>query len=116
MSEDASSLARGDTDGKRIRENASADTVSSVDELVALTRQTYRGARRLAVLLVGTTMVAVGAALLVLPGPGLLVVALGLSILATEFALARLWLRRLRRQLRALEVSARRLFDDDDDV
>lgn len=40
-------------------------------------------------LTVGGTLVAVGVALLVLPGPGLLVIALGLALLATEFAWAR---------------------------
>lgn len=40
---------------------------------------------------VGSTIVAVGVALLVLPGPGIAVIILGLAILATEFA----WARRL---------------------
>ena len=40
-------------------------------------------------LTVGGTLIAVGVALLVLPGPGLLVIALGLALLATEFAWAR---------------------------
>lgn len=41
------------------------------------------------VAMVGATVVATGIALLVLPGPGLLVIALGVGILATEFAWAR---------------------------
>jgi len=44
---------------------------------------------------VGTVLLAVGAALLVLPGPGLLVIALGLGVLATEFV----WPRRLLQQV-----------------
>lgn len=40
-------------------------------------------------LTVGGTLVAVGVALLVLPGPGLLLIFLGLALLATEFAWAR---------------------------
>lgn len=47
--------------------------------------------RRLIIAVVGFTLLAVGAALLVLPGPGLLVIALALAILATEF----IWARRL---------------------
>ncbi len=46
--------------------------------------------RRTGITLAGGAVVAVGLALLVLPGPGLLVVAAGLGILATEY----LWARR----------------------
>ena len=49
---------------------------------------------------VGATVVATGIALLVLPGPGLLVIALGIGILATEFAWARRSLHRGREGLR----------------
>jgi uncharacterized protein (TIGR02611 family) len=44
--------------------------------------------RRVAVTLLGFTVLLVGLVLLPLPGPGLLVVALGLAILATEFVWA----------------------------
>jgi uncharacterized protein (TIGR02611 family) len=47
-----------------------------------------RAGRRIGVATVGGTVTAVGVALLVLPGPGLLVVIAGLAILATEFAWA----------------------------
>jgi uncharacterized protein (TIGR02611 family) len=47
-----------------------------------------RNAKRLAVLVVGCTVLAAGLAMLVLPGPGVLVVVAGLAILATEFAWA----------------------------
>lgn len=50
--------------------------------------------KRLLVALFGGTVLLVGAALLVLPGPGLLVIAAGLAILATEFFWARSALRR----------------------
>jgi tellurite resistance protein TerC len=59
-------------------------------------RVSYRSARRLAVFVVGGTVSLFGLLLLVLPGPGLLFVFLGLSLLATEFVWARLWLRRLK--------------------
>lgn len=86
---------------------------ASPTELSELTRQTYRTARRFVVGLVGVTVVAVGVVFLLLPGPGILIVLAGLSVLATEFALARLWLRRLRLQLRRLEAEARRLLEED---
>ena len=44
--------------------------------------------------LMGGTVVFIGVAMLVLPGPGLLVIAGGLAILATEFIWARRALRR----------------------
>ena len=59
--------------------------------------RSYEGARKLVIALAGSTVVAIGIAMIVLPGPGLLVIPLGLGILALEFAWARSWLRRLRR-------------------
>jgi len=52
----------------------------------------YRWARRIAVAVVGGTVLAIGIALLVLPGPALVVIPLGLAILGVEFAWARRWL------------------------
>ncbi len=57
---------------------------------------TYRWARRIAVALVGGTVLAIGVALIVLPGPALVVIPLGLAILGAEFAWARAWLRKVR--------------------
>jgi tellurite resistance protein TerC len=56
----------------------------------------YRGAKRIVVFVLGGSALLVGVLLLVLPGPGLLVIFGGLTLLATEFVWARLWLRRLR--------------------
>ncbi len=55
-----------------------------------------RYARRIVIAVVGTTVVLIGLALLVLPGPALVVIPIGLAILATEFA----WARRLLRIVR----------------
>ena len=60
---------------------------------------TYKMARRIAVAVVGSTVLAVGVALIVLPGPALLVIPIGLAILSLEFAWARLWLRKVRETL-----------------
>jgi len=70
-------------------------------------RVTYRGAKRIAVLVVGGTLLLFGALLLVLPGPGLPLVFLGLTVLATEFLWARLWLRRARVTARLARRRAR---------
>jgi hypothetical protein len=58
-----------------------------------------RHARRVIALVVGVTVALFGALLLFLPGPGLLGIAIGLAILASEFEWARLWMRRIRRSL-----------------
>ncbi|HEY0870538.1 MAG TPA: PGPGW domain-containing protein, partial [Acidothermaceae bacterium] len=52
--------------------------------------------RRPVVTLVGVLLVGVGAVLLVLPGPGLLVMALGLAVLATEYRAAQRLLDRIK--------------------
>lgn len=47
-----------------------------------------RNAKRLMVFILGMAVLLAGAAMLVLPGPGVIVIILGLVILATEFAWA----------------------------
>ncbi len=66
---------------------------------------TLRTARRWIVAVVGVTIAAVGVALLVLPGPGIVVIALGIGLLGTEFAWARRLLRRVRAQLPGASAS-----------
>ena len=50
--------------------------------------------RKLIVAVIGTTVVLFGLALIILPGPAVVVVPLGLALLATEFAWARRLIRR----------------------
>jgi len=54
--------------------------------------------------LIGGTVILVGIAMLVLPGPGLLVIAGGLALLATEF----IWARRALRNAKGTFAKARR--------
>ncbi len=56
----------------------------------------WRAARKVIVAVIGTTVLAFGVALIVLPGPAVVVIPLGLAILGTEF----LWARRLLQRLR----------------
>jgi uncharacterized protein (TIGR02611 family) len=56
-----------------------------------------RPVRRLLILVIGVTVVLLGVLLLVLPGPGILVIVVGLAILATEFS----WAERLLAAARA---------------
>lgn len=53
---------------------------------------TYRWAKRVAIAVVGGTVVLVGVAMIVLPGPAILVIPMGLGILGLEFAWAKRWL------------------------
>ena len=59
-----------------------------------LARLTLRQARRLVILVFGLTLVLVGVVMIVTPGPGLVVIFLGLGLLALEFAWAARLLRR----------------------
>jgi len=56
----------------------------------------YKAARRVVVAVVGGTVVLIGLAMTVLPGPAFIVIPVGLAILGLEFAWARRWLQRLR--------------------
>ena len=60
---------------------------------------TYKVARRLAIAVVGSTVLVVGMVMIVVPGPAIVVIPVGLAILGIEFAWARYWLRRLRRTI-----------------
>jgi tellurite resistance protein TerC len=60
---------------------------------------TYKTARRIVVLAVGSTVVLLGVVMLFTPGPGLVVIPVGLAILGAEFAWARLWLRKMRESI-----------------
>jgi uncharacterized protein (TIGR02611 family) len=53
--------------------------------------------RRVIVSVVGVTVLLIGIALLVLPGPAFVVIPVGLAILGTEYAWARRWLKKVRR-------------------
>jgi len=57
-----------------------------------------RPLRRMLIVVVGSTVVLFGVLLLVLPGPGILVIIVGLAILATEFAWAEALLAAARRR------------------
>ncbi len=66
---------------------------------------TVRGARRISVALVGGSVLALGVAMLILPGPAFVVIPTGLGILALEFVWARRFLRTVRERAAALASS-----------
>jgi hypothetical protein len=61
-----------------------------------LAQGTYRTARRIAVAVVGGTLVLIGVVMIVAPGPAFVVIPLGLGVLAIEFTWAKRWLERVR--------------------
>ncbi|MCB1120123.1 MAG: PGPGW domain-containing protein [Verrucomicrobiae bacterium] len=56
--------------------------------------------RRLIILVVGGTVLLIGVALIILPGPAFVVIPLGLAILAVEFTWARRWLHKAREMVK----------------
>lgn len=64
--------------------------------MAGLFGSTLRWARRCAIAVIGGTVVLIGVCMLVLPGPGIVVIPAGLAILSVEFAWARIWLRKVR--------------------
>lgn len=74
-----------------------------VEELENLATSTYKQARRFVILIVGSTILIGGIIMIALPGPAILVIPLGLSILAIEFAWARLWLRRVKKTIKKIQ-------------
>ena len=59
-----------------------------------------KAVKRIVVMVLGGTVLAIGIALIVLPGPAFFVIPAGLAILAIEFAWARRWLNKARGFLR----------------
>lgn len=57
-------------------------------------QKTLKHIKRIMATIVGVTVVLIGLALFVLPGPGFLVLIIGIAILATEYEFARVWLRK----------------------
>jgi len=75
--------------------------------------RTYKVAKRVAIGIVGGSVLVVGIAMIVLPGPAFIVIPAALGILAIEFAWARSWLRKIRDKAQSMAgVGARRANDD----
>lgn len=62
--------------------------------------------KRFAVTIVGLALLAVGVALMVLPGPGILLLVAGLAVLATEYVWARTLLVRAKRKAQEVQEAA----------
>ena len=91
-----------------IRKEPSMGSTSWMKRLSGIwSTENIKVARRVIVSVVGATVLLIGIALLVLPGPAFIVIPLGLAILATEYAWARRWLKKVR-QIASNVVSSRK--------
>lgn len=63
-------------------------------------------AKQFAVTIVGAALLLVGLALMVLPGPGILVIVAGLAVLASEYVWAQTLLRRAKRKAQQVQEAA----------
>lgn len=70
----------------------------------------YRQARKAVILLIGSSVLIVGLAMVLLPGPAFLVIPLGLTILSAEFAWARRWLKDMKDKIREARDIANNAF------
>ena len=64
--------------------------------------KSLRQARRLIIAVIGFTVLLIGIALLVLPGPAIIVIPVGLTILASEFVWARSILKKVKTGMRSI--------------
>lgn len=71
-------------------------------------RRIYHFSKRILVITLGVPVIAVGIALIPLPGPGLLVIAAGLAILSLEFEWARRWLQLTRNHIEKMAEQAQK--------
>jgi len=67
----------------------------------------FKTAKRVVIFVIGMTVILVGVVASVVPGlPAIVIVPVGLAILATEFAWARVFLRKIKRKLQGLAPSS----------
>ena len=59
----------------------------------------YKLAKRIAIAVLGVSVLAIGIVMIITPGPALILIPAGLAILSLEFSWARLWLKRLRQRI-----------------
>jgi uncharacterized protein (TIGR02611 family) len=81
----------------RVRSEQSIGTPPWTKRLLSFwNTENIKVVRRVIVSVIGVTVLLIGIALLVLPGPAFIVIPVGLAILATEYAWARRWLKKVR--------------------
>lgn len=81
----------------------------TIDTLSRGARSLPRRVRQVVVLVLGVALLLAGCVLLVLPGPGLLLIGLGIAVLAVEFSWARRVAERVTRVARGFRRRLRQL-------
>ena len=71
----------------------------------AFVLKTIKQVKRLIVAVIGFTVLLIGLAMIVTPGPALVVIPVGLAILATEFVWARSLLKRVKNRFKEERMS-----------
>ena len=69
--------------------------------------RTYKVAKRIAIGVVGGSVLLVGVAMIILPGPAFVVIPVGLGILSLEFAWARSWLKKIKDKAQSVAGAAK---------
>ncbi len=62
-------------------------------------KDSYKLAKRIAIAVLGVSVLAIGIVMIITPGPALILIPAGLAILSLEFSWARFWLKRLRESI-----------------
>jgi tellurite resistance protein TerC len=75
--------------------------------------RTYKVAKRIVIGVVGGSVLLVGVAMIILPGPAFVVIPVGLGILSLEFAWARSWLGKIKSKAQSVAGMRRRAPDAD---
>lgn len=78
-------------------------------EMEELAVVTLRQARKVVILVVGSTLLLLGLLMIVGPGPGFLTVFIALALLGLEFAWARVWLARTKERIRDMREDMERV-------
>jgi tellurite resistance protein TerC len=78
----------------------------------------YKIAKRIAIGIVGGTVLVMGVIMMVTPGPGIAGILVGLGILGIEFAWARIWLKKIKQRAQkvAHDIKARATARKDGDA
>lgn len=78
--------------------------------MTALIFRTIKQVKRVVVAVIGFTVLLIGVAMLVLPGPAFIIIPVGLGILATEF----IWARRMVNEVKGMLQKNRKGGDADE--
>lgn len=75
-------------------------------------KMTYKTLKRVFIFLIGSTIVLTGAVMFFTPGPGIVVMLVGLVLLATEFIWARILLKKFKDKAESLSKNTLRAFNN----